>query len=172
MYIDDDIHFVVLTPNILIHEQPITILEEQFDDDDEVIKKQQRYIKRCKDAAWNRWNKEYLRSLREKYNMKNNQRHMEIATGYVVLIKGSNKHRSKWNIRIVEELYKGKDKLIRAVKLLSKKTYIERSIQCIYPLELNCGTLKRQKTVKPRRNASAIAEVRIRNTAEVNKDEL
>ena len=172
MYIDDDIHFVVLTPNILIHEQPITILEKQFDDDDEVIKKQQRYIKRCKGAAWNRWNKEYLRSLREKYNMKNNQRHMEIAIGYVVLIKGSNKHRSKWNIGIVEELYEGKDKLIRAVKLRSKKTYIERSIQYIYPLELNCGTLKRQKTVKPRRNASAIAEVRIRNAAEVNKDEL
>ena len=78
MYIDDDIQFPVLTPNILIHGQPITILEKQFDDDDEVMKKRQRYIKRCKDAAWNRWNKEYLRSLRERHNMKNNQRHMEI----------------------------------------------------------------------------------------------
>ena len=54
MYIDDDIQFPVLTPNILIHGQPITIPEEQFDDDDEVIEKRQRYIKRCKDIAWNR----------------------------------------------------------------------------------------------------------------------
>ena len=53
MYIDDNIQFLVLTPNILIHGQPITRVEEQFDDDDKVIKKQQRYIKRCKDAAWN-----------------------------------------------------------------------------------------------------------------------
>ena len=53
MYIDDNIQFLVLTPNILIHGQPITKVEEQFDDDDKVIKKQQRYIKRCKDAAWN-----------------------------------------------------------------------------------------------------------------------
>ena len=53
MYIDDNIQFLVLTPNILIHGQPITRVEEQFDDDDKVIKKQQRYIKRCKDTAWN-----------------------------------------------------------------------------------------------------------------------
>ena len=75
MYKDDDIQFPVLTPNILIHRQPIAIPEKQFDDDgddDKVIKKRQRYIKRCKDAAWNRWDKEYLRSLRERLIMKNN----------------------------------------------------------------------------------------------------
>ena len=77
MSIDDDIQFPVLTPNILIHGQPFAIPEEQFDDEDKVIKKRQPYIKRCKNAAWNRWNKEYLRSLRKRHNMKNNQRHME-----------------------------------------------------------------------------------------------
>ena len=87
MYIDHDIQFPILTPNSLIYGQPITIPQEQLDNDDEVMKNWQRYIKRCKDAAWNRWNKEYMRSLREKHNMKNNQRHMEIAIGDVVLIK-------------------------------------------------------------------------------------
>ena len=56
MYIDDNIQLPALTPNILIHEQPITIPEEQLDDDDKVIKKGQRYIKRCKEAVWNSWN--------------------------------------------------------------------------------------------------------------------
>ena len=187
MYIDDDIQFPVLTPNILIHGQPITIPEKQFDDDDEVMKKRQHYIKRCKDAAWNRWNKEYLRSLREKHNMKNSQRHMEIEIGDVVLIKGNDRHRGRWNIGIVEELHEGQDKVIRAVKRRSRKTYIERPIQFPYPLELSCDTWKRQKLVhqcskqplnanasefKPRRNAAAIAEVRIRDAAEANKDEL
>ena len=51
MYIDDGIQFPVLTLNILIHGQPVTIPEEQFDNDDEEIKKWQQYIKRCKDAA-------------------------------------------------------------------------------------------------------------------------
>ena len=118
MYIDDDIQFPVLTSNILIHKQPITMSEEQFGDDDKVIK-------RCKDAACNRWNKEYLRSLRERQNIKNNQRHMEISIGDVVLIKGDDKHRV---IRIAEELCEGKNSVIKAVKLCSKKTNIERPI--------------------------------------------
>ena len=119
--------------------------------------------------------------------MKNNQRHMKKAIGDVALIKGNNKHRSKWNIGIVEELYEGKDNVIRNVKLRPRKTYIERPIQFLYLLELSCDTWKRQKTVhqcskqplnvnanefKPRRNAAAIAEVRIRDAAEANKDEL
>ena len=54
MYKDGDIQFPVLMPNILIHGQPITTPKEQFDDDEGVIKKRQRYIKRCKDAVWNR----------------------------------------------------------------------------------------------------------------------
>ena len=41
MYIDDSIQFPILTPNILIKRQQITIPEEQFDDGDKVIKKWQ-----------------------------------------------------------------------------------------------------------------------------------
>ena len=63
MYIDDDIQFPILTPNILMHRQPIAIPKEQFNDDDKIIKNQQRYIKLYKDTTWKRWNKEYLRSL-------------------------------------------------------------------------------------------------------------
>ena len=148
MYIDDIVQFLVLRTNILIHGQPIIIAEEQFDDDDKVIKKWQRYIKRCKDAAWNRWNKGYLRFLRERHNMKNNQRHMKITIGDVILIKGDDKHRAKWNIGFVEDLYEGKDNVITALKLQSRKTYIERPIQFVFPLELSCDTWKRQKTTK------------------------
>ena len=50
---------------------------------------------------------------------------MEIAIGDVILMKGDDKHRGKWNIGIVEELYEGKNNIIKAVKLRSKKTYIE-----------------------------------------------
>ena len=79
--------------------------------------------------------------------MKNNQRYMEIAVGDIALIKGDNKHRGKWNIVIVEQLCEGKDNIIRAVKLRSKETYIEQPLHYLYPLELNCDTWKRQKTV-------------------------
>ena len=49
---------------------------------------------------------------------------MEIAIGDVLLIKRDDKHRGKWNIGIVEELYEGKNNVIRAVKLRSRKTHI------------------------------------------------
>ena len=61
---------------------------------------------------------------------------MEIKYGDVVLIKGDDKHRGKWNIGIVGELYEGRGNIIRAVKLRSQKTYIEQPIQFLYPLEL------------------------------------
>ena len=70
--------------------------------------------------------------------------HMEIAIEDFVLIKGDNKHRDKQNIGIVEELYEGKNNIIRAVKLWSKKTYFERSIQFLYSLQLSC---ERQKII-------------------------
>ena len=46
IYINDDIQFPVLVPNIPIYGQPITIPEQQFHHDDEVIKKRLIYINR------------------------------------------------------------------------------------------------------------------------------
>ena len=120
--------------------------EKQFDDDDDkVIKKRQRYIKIFKYVAWNRCNKEYLRSLREKLNMKNKQRHIKIAIIDVVLIKGKDKDMSKWNIDIVEELYEEKDNIIKAVKFRSRKINLEPLIQLLYPIESSCDAWKRKK---------------------------
>ena len=56
-------------------------------------------------------------------------RHIEIAIEDVAWIKGDNKHKGKWNISIVEELYREKDNIIRAVILPSKNTTIEKPIQ-------------------------------------------
>ena len=85
--------------------------------------------------------------MRERHSTKNNQRRIEIAIEDVAWIKGDNKHKGKWNISIVEELYREKDNIIRAVILPSKNTIIERPIQFLYPLELNCDTFMRQKLV-------------------------
>ena len=38
------------------------------------------------------------------------------------MIKGDEKYGGKWNIGVVEELYEGKDNVIRAAKLRSRKT--------------------------------------------------
>ena len=53
---------------------------------------------------------------------------MQISLGDIVLLKGDEKHREKWNIRMVNKLCRGKDGVIRAVGLRTSKSYIERPI--------------------------------------------
>ena len=50
--------------------------------------------------------------------MMHNTNAMKIEVGDVVVIKGEEKNKGKWSIGIVEELYKGKDDVIRGVKLM------------------------------------------------------
>ena len=53
---------------------------------------------------------------------------MQISLGDIILIKGDEKHRGKWNIGMVDKLYRGKDGVIRAVGLRTSKSYIQRPI--------------------------------------------
>ena len=92
--------------------------------------------------------KVYLRSLRERHNMIHNTKVTKIEVGDVVLIKGEEKNKGKWSIGIVEELHKGKDDVIRGVKLQTPKFHIERPIQHLYSLELHCHIEKSTSTSK------------------------
>ena len=101
MYVEDDIEMPVLTPNRLLYGQPLLLPEEDLDDDVPEIKRRQRYINKCKDAAKTRWTKEYLKALRERNNMLHQTKVTQISLGDIVLIKGDEKNRGKWNIEMV-----------------------------------------------------------------------
>ena len=62
-----------------------------------------------------------------------------------MLIKGKEKNRNKWKMGKVTKLIREKDNVIRGVKLHCAKSTIERPIQLIYPLELECDVGKEQK---------------------------
>ena len=98
------------------------------------MKRRQQYTNKCKDAAWTRWRKEYLKALRQSHKMLHHEKEMQISLGEVVLIKAAEKHTGKWNIGLVDKLYRGKDGVIRAMGLRTSKTYIERPIQYLFPL--------------------------------------
>ena len=61
-YIEDDIQYPILTPNIMVLGLDTVMLEEdpEEEDDKNSWKKRQKYIVRCKDAAWRQWKREYL----------------------------------------------------------------------------------------------------------------
>ena len=181
-YIDDDIEQPILTPNALLHGQIIYVPDIELDEGNPDIRKRQRYINRCKKAAWRRWNNDYLKALRERHNMKCKTSSMQIKEGDVMLIKSSEKNRGRWKIGIVNDLYYGKDKVVRAARLRAGKSYLERPIQHLYPLELTCDITPTSKSndkkssdselnanaseFKPKRNAAAIARLKMQDDFE------
>ena len=95
-YIEHDIQYPILTPNSMLLGRDTAMLEEDPEENDKNSwKKRQKYIVRCKDAAWRRWKREYLTALRERYNMAYKTKVVKIDTGDVVMIKGEDKRRRK-----------------------------------------------------------------------------
>ena len=52
IYVEEDIQMPVLTSNTLLHGQRIMIAEERLDEDTSEIKRCQRCINKCREAAW------------------------------------------------------------------------------------------------------------------------
>ncbi|XP_058941825.2 uncharacterized protein [Pocillopora verrucosa] len=127
------------------------------------------------DAIGNRWTKEYLRGLRERHAVKHKDSPCGVEKGDVCVIKDDNKDRNKWKLGIVEELIAGRDGVVRAVKLRAGKSYLERAVQQLYPLELSCD--KPREVPKPplnpevrafrqKRDAAVTARLLVQNIAE------
>ena len=66
-------------------------------------------MKRYRDAAWGRWQREYVTALHER----NNRQHMPIAANFdvggIVMVKGKSKKGGKWKIGIISEVFQGID---------------------------------------------------------------
>ena len=176
IYVEDDVQLPVLKPNILIHGMTFVNLEEASDNIDEYeLRKRSRYVQRCKKKAWTRWTSEYIKALCEQHNLKHKSHDIQISKGDVVLIKGDENNRGKWNIGIVQHINKGKDGNICSVKLRCKKAILQRAKQHLYPMELMCSSYKAPKKVvldpnardfSPKRNAAVAANERIKEVIE------
>ena len=121
--------------------------------------------------VWGRWSIEYLKSLRERHNLKHNKkRQLSLSRGDIVIIKGEEKNRGHWKLGIAVELITGRDGVVRGVKLRAGKSYLERPTQHLYPLELSCDMTggapirnldPKAPVFRPTRDAAVAAKVRI-----------
>ena len=99
-----------------------------------------------------------------------------------MIIKGDEKSRGFWKLGIVKSLIKGKDGVVRGVKLRAGKGIMARPLQHVYPLELKVETWKlnpKAKELQPdsevkkqTRGAKETAEELIQHFADENDDEL
>ena len=100
--------------------------------------------------------------------MKNQVKEMNAKPGDVVVIKGDEVKRGKWKIGIIDTLKKGRNGVVRAARLRAGRSYLERTIQQLYPLKLSCDRKKRSslnalvEEFKPRRRAGTVARENIR----------
>ena len=139
----------------------IQVLDEDPDNIEETeLRKRARYIKKCKEALWRRWSNEYVRALWERHNLKHRTIHAKIAEGNVVVIKNKERNSGKWKIGIIKELLVGRDGVVRGARLRAGKSFVERSVQHLYPLKLQCGTQQRTEATDLDPNSKELCSVR------------
>ena len=133
---------------------------------------------------WRRWTTEYLRALHERHRMKYPNKVNHLAIGDIVLIRSEDRNLNHWPMGIVKRLFKGKDGVVRAVRLKCGRDWLERAIQQLYPLELNCDGVAtteqdeqphqlnaQAKTFVPKRKAAVDAVQKIKQTLEDELEE-
>ena len=108
---------------------------------------------------------------------------MALAKGDVVIIKGEEKNRGLWKLGIVQELITGRDGVVRGAKLRAGRSYLERPVQHLYPMELSCdrttamprATLSAEApeapVFRPSRDAAVAARARIKDATELTDDD-
>lgn len=95
--------------------------------------KRLRYLQTLREQLRKRFKKEYLGLLKAP-NGKNTCR---VKVGDVVLVGSNDKKRIEWPIARVIEIFPGKDNVNRLVRVKTSKGCLLRSVQRLYPLEIN-----------------------------------
>ena len=174
-YMEEDIQMPTLTPNSLLFISSSILPElDPSHEEEKDLRKRAKYLMKCKDAMWRRWSREYLRALRERHRLKHPGVDNPLARGDVVIIKEDQRNRNCWKLGIIDKLIVGRDGVVRAAKLRAGKSFLERAIQHLYPLELSCDrTIATTPaplnpdvpTFRPKRDAAAAANLRLQDMA-------
>ena len=151
-YLEDDVQLPVLTPHTMLHTQPTYVPEiEKHHIQDRSLRKRAKLLLRCKQAMWNRWTREYVRGLREQHRTTRPKSVQYPKVGDVVIVKEDQKPRNTWKLVVVKQLITGKDGVTRGAKLKTAggNQYLERTIQHLYPLELQCDRESTTSSTQP-----------------------
>ena len=130
-YIEEDIQRPILTPNSMILGRDTKMVHGNMTEEEEEDlswRKLQKYVKKCKDIAWRRWQREYVTTLRERHSMQHKFNAVNTNVGDVVMIKDESKKRRKWKIAIISELFQGKDDQIRGARVKKPRGNLDRPI--------------------------------------------
>ena len=190
-YVTDDMDTIPLTPSHFLTGHRLTTVPYDIDTDEitdptfnaPTLRDRYNRIGRIMSHFWKRWNTEYLSALRENDRISGKGiTDNEIKVGDVVQIQGENSNvaRSKWQLGVVQNVYQGRDGLIRSVDMKTKAGKLNRPIAKLYPLEVHSNIFDdnkqtttpldtsdndQQPKTRPKRQAAVKAKDNIKNWA-------
>ena len=133
-YAEDDIQVPTLTPHALLFIKSNILPELQsYHLKEKDLRKRAKFLQRSKDAIWRRWSSEYLRALRERHCLKYGNSKNPLSVGDVGILKSEERNRNYWPLGIIEKQIVGRNGVVRAAKVRTRKTVMERAIQHWYP---------------------------------------
>ena len=74
-------------------------------------------------ALWRRWSREYVKALRERHNIIQQTKEMNIKVGEVVLVKSEERNRGKWKLGVVDTPIEGRDGVRASTAQICKVIY-------------------------------------------------
>jgi hypothetical protein len=106
-----------------------------FSDDDVILRQEWRKMNRMADYFWERWTTEYLptQAPRQKWNDKKRG----IKTGDLVFIVEPGAPRGTWIRGIVEQLYPGRDGIVRVVGVKTAGGIFRRAVSKCAVIDVN-----------------------------------
>ena len=143
-YLYEELEAEPLTPSHLMFGRRLTTLPIKRNLEnchvDVNFPKRYRYLVSKLSHFWNRWQHEYLVDLREQHKL-GGKKH-DIQVGDCVLVQDENVKRQLWKTGLIDSLVKGKDGVVRGVKLRvisgKKSSFLFRPLQKLIPLEVKC----------------------------------
>lgn len=138
-YVEDDVQLPLLTPASFLFQRSIRLPEQEpWREENVDLRRRAKYLKSCKDAFWKRWSREYLSALRECHNCKEHGKPSTLKVGDVVIVRGDERNRGNRSLCVLVDLFEGHDGIVRAARLRAGKSFLERPVQHLFPLELAC----------------------------------
>ena len=112
-----------LTPNHLLHlRSSMSLPPGAFENDDQHKQCQWRQAQFLANLFWKRWMKEYLPQLQRRQKWNEVERNLEVDD--IVLLTNQNFPRGQWPLARIVEVKKGKDGLVRSVKIRTSSTVV------------------------------------------------
>jgi len=130
-----------LTPaHFLVGGRPTAIPTGPHFETNGSLAKEFRMRQRLADDFWRRWQREYLTTLRNFHDVRQQQAFAKLRVGDVALLQEDVRPRHMWRKALVEQLIEGRVGRIRTVVLRTPEgNEITRPIQLVVPLEVDQG---------------------------------